>query len=109
MKTNSNKIGALRFLALLGVAFPLAATAYPNIRMQVNPSSIFIYATNEDGKSYTCSINMRWHYTSYGTPQPQQLSQVFSVGANAKDVLVIKMEGAWVGVQTDEAPQLSCT
>jgi len=94
---------------LLATLAPAVGTAAPVTRVVVNPSSIFIFATNDEDKSYNCTINMVWSHNSFGERKNVNVSQTTSVAAKLKDGEIFRMTGAVVEVRIETGPSIACT
>ncbi len=101
-KTKYSVMGVLVFGVSLGVL------AVPATRVQVNPSSIFIYAKNTEDRAYVCSIAYTWSHDDFGTRRSQTVSTTANV-PKGFDGVIHSLTGSYVRVQMESGPNISCT
>jgi hypothetical protein len=71
----------------------------PTYSTQVNPSSIFIFATNSETRPYTAIIDFDWTHDSYGQIIQQHVNTVANVPANLNNGIIYQLSGAYVNIQ----------
>lgn len=82
--------------ALLALVFVDNAFAYPQIRAGLSGSWLLAYASNSEGKSFTCNYYYEVAYSDFGEAKQASSSGSFGVSANANNQLVLKVESTWV-------------
>lgn len=108
-KISDMKSNLLATVAIFGIVIPLIAHAYPQTRVINNPSSILIYASNSEDRSYSCTINMVWSHSIFGERKSETMSTTAGVSAHAKDALIMNLSGALVDVKIESGPNINCT
>lgn len=91
------------FSALLLVT----AHAAPSTNSYWSGSYFFINATNDEDKTYNCSVSYSWSYDDFGTRKTQSFNGTFTVQAKWKGN-VLRNEGAWVNPKTESGPNVQC-
>lgn len=71
----------------------------PTYSTQVNPSSIFIFASNPENRPYTAIINFTWTHDSFGETKSQHVSSTSGVAPNLNNGIIYQLSGAFVNIQ----------
>lgn len=76
-------------------------------RIQVNPSSIWIYAQNPNASGAKCSVSVRFSHSDFGTRKTISSSAEPRIVANY-DGVMHNISGAYVDIRLEGQPAISC-
>ena len=76
-------------------------------RVQVNPSSIWVFATNSNEKAAKCSINLGFSYTDNGAKRTSRSTAEPIINPKF-DGVMHNISGAYINIQLEGIPSVSC-
>lgn len=85
------------------------AEAAPQTRVSATSSSVYIFATNNEERSYQCSIRFSWSHSRFGERKSDTVNSTTHVQAKLNDGLIYRLEGAYVDLRIDGDVDISCS
>ena len=98
--------GAIALIALL-LSFATATEAAPEIRYEVTPTAILVYAKNPEDRAYNCSIWYVWSHESYRTNRDETVSETVHVAPKSNGA-IHSQPVAYMYVQIEQGPKIEC-